>query len=134
MKNFEIVSLVQASIEDKKQTVLDAFPSIFTKDDVILLLDRLLTLVDAIDCNNEDNDEDDVVEDSSTIISDELLHDIKSSIASECDDIVTENSNYYDFSISGSEIEVDYIYMNADKFASAIVDIIRDSIDNFNNK
>lgn len=129
MKKSTIIAEFDSTIQ---QAVLNAYPSIFTKDDVIALLkdlqDSLLTGVEAI------NDAGDTVSNTSTL-SDEQVKSLALSIT----DAICSHSdvhsliNDYDLSMNYREVEIDSISFDDGNIEDAVKEGINEWIENNTN-
>lgn len=130
MKKSTIIAEFDSTIQ---QAVLNAYPSIFTKDDVIALLrdlqNSLLTGVEAI------NDAADTAGSSSTF-SDEQVKDIASYVTSAICNYSDSISliHDYDLSMSYREVEIDSITFDDGNIEDAVKEGINEWIENNTNK
>lgn len=129
MKKSTIIAEFDSTIQ---QAVLNAYPSIFTKDDVIALLkdlqDSLLTGVEAI------NDAGDTVSNTSTLSDEQvkaLALSITDAICSHSD--VHSLINDYDLSMNYREVEIDSISFDDGNIEDAVKEGINEWIDNNTN-
>ena len=129
MKKSTIIAEFDSTIQ---QSVLNAYPSIFTKDDVIALLrdlqNSLLTGVEAI------NDAGDTAGNSSTL-SDEQVKALTLCITDAiCSHSDTQSLiNDYDLSMSYREVEIDSITFDDGNIEDAVKEGINEWINNNTN-
>lgn len=123
------MSNVSEIFEQYKVTVENAFPSIFTKEDVFSILN-------AIQYQIVSNDAAEPAPAPSgnglTIINiDEFASELADGIADLIDSEGTNIIDSYDFSLSGNEIEVDSVYFDSRSIKNFVKANIKDGIETY---
>ena len=111
---------MKSQIENKIALVNNSFPSIFSKEDVVRLLNQL---------NDEMESEAKMPSyPQNSIFTKEVIKDLSDKISDALDNCGTDIIDDYDLSISGREVELDSISFSSYQISKEITDVIEEFI------
>lgn len=121
------MSNVSEIFEQYKATVENAFPSIFTKEDVFSILNAIQYQIVSNDAAEPAQSKNGL-----TIINiDDFASELADGIADLIDSEGTNMIDSYDFSLSGNEIEVDSVYFDSRSIKNFVKGNIKDGIETY---
>lgn len=123
------MSNVSEIFEQYKVTVENAFPSIFTKEDVFSILNAIQYQIVSNDAAEPAPAQS---KNGLTIINiDDFASELADGIADLIDNEGTNIIDSYDFSLSGNEIEVDSVYFDSRSIKNFVKANIKDGIETY---
>lgn len=119
---------MNTQIANKIELVRNSFPSIFSKDDVLRLLEDLSNETASVEQQQPAQTTDSSIFDK--IFSDENVEKLANLIYDSLDSSGRDIIDDYDLSISGREVEIDSVDFNNYEIKSCIESAVRDFQDN----